>query len=100
MILLQYKQIYFTHTPENQSVKMIKRVYLNPRERIGFAELSRQVGIGPRLLAAGLASIKYKIPYWGSKISCAELHIVPVPQSLLRGSSIPYQNKFVLGLLS
>ena len=39
-------------------------------------------------LATGLASIKYKIPIWGSEISCAELHFVPVPRSLLRGASI------------
>ena len=33
-------------------------------------------------------SIKNKIPFWGSKISCAELHFVPVPRSWLRGASI------------
>jgi hypothetical protein len=58
--------------------------FMNPRERIGFAELVplgslRSVRkFGSPLLAAGLVN-KKEIPYWGSKIF----------RSLLRGASIP-----------
>ena len=50
--------------------------------------LRRARKLGSPLLPTGLASIKQKIHYWGSKISFAELRLAPVPRCLLRGSSI------------
>jgi hypothetical protein len=59
---------------------------LNPRERIGFAELSRFAGSVLRCLLRSQRALRIYLK--GSKISCAELHFVPVLHSLLRRASI------------
>ena len=71
---------------------------LNPHGRIGFAELSRLVGIGSPLLVAESESNRNYLR--GSKISCAELHFVPVLRSLLRRASfIMFKVKIIMRFL-
>jgi hypothetical protein len=64
---------------------------LNPSERIGFAELVNSAA------CRGVSEHKIKNSM-GSKISFAELHFVPVPRCLRRGSSI-FKKKRIISLI-